>query len=134
MIASKDPAGGRLPPITLARSIMDRLSGLALAIEHRQPDVAAYLERELDRANVVEDGRLPPKVVTIGSCVQFQEEDTGTLHQATLCWPAEEDVAAQRVSVLTPVGAALIGLREGQSIAWQNRFGTWRHLRIVSVT
>lgn len=125
--------GGRLPAITLTHSVLDRLSGMATLVEQRQPDVAAYLERELDRAVVVDDDRLPATVVTIGSLVRFQEKETGIVHTVTLCWPAEEDAAARRVSVLTPVGAALIGLKQGQSIAWRNRLGSWRTLLILSV-
>lgn len=125
--------GGRLPAITLTKTVYDRLGGMAAAVEHSQPDVAAYLERELDRAVVVDDDRLPATVITIGSLVQFQEKETGIIHTGTLCWPAEEDAAARRFSVLTPVGAALIGLKQGQSIAWRNRMGAWRTLLILSV-
>lgn len=125
--------GGRLPAITLTRTVLDRLNSLATLVEPTQPDVAAYLERELDRAVVVADDALPATVVTIGSLVRFVEKETGIVHTVTLCWPAEEDAAARRVSVLTPVGAALVGLRQGQSIAWRNRLGSWRTLLILSV-
>ncbi|MGC2855779.1 nucleoside diphosphate kinase regulator [Novispirillum sp. DQ9] len=134
MITSTAPADRRLPPITLTHTLYDRLGGMAAACEQRQPEVAAYLERELDRAVVVDDDRLPATVVTIGSLVGFEEQETGARHTVTLCWPAEEDAAAHRVSVMTPVGVALIGLKQGQSIAWRNRAGAWRTLRILSVT
>ncbi|MFA7430738.1 MAG: nucleoside diphosphate kinase regulator [Rhodospirillaceae bacterium] len=134
MNAVTSASRGRLPPITLTRSVADRLTGLAISLEHRHPQEADYLERELERATIVADDALPRGVVTVGSNVQFEDRDSGVMHTVTLCWPADEDVAAHRLSVLTPVGAALIGLAEGRSIAWQNRAGAWRNLRIVAVT
>jgi regulator of nucleoside diphosphate kinase len=134
MNAMTSAGRGRLPPITLTRTVADRLTGLAISLEDRQPQEADYLERELERATVVPDDALPRGVVTVGSRVQFEDRDTGIVHSVTLCWPADEDSAAHRLSVLTPVGAALIGLSAGRSIAWQNRAGGWRNLRIVAVT
>lgn len=128
------PRPGRLPTITLTNSVHERLSELALAVENRLPEVAEYLERELERARVVPDVALPPSTVTIGSHVTFVDCDTEQQHNVTLVWPMEEDASRHRLSVLTPVGAALIGLRAGQSIGWKNRVGTWRRLRVEAVS
>lgn len=128
------PRRGRLPAITLTHSVHERLSELAFAAEARLPEVAEYLERELDRANVVPDGALPPSVVTVGSHVTFVDCDTAQRHSVTLVWPTQEDASRHRLSVMTPVGAALVGLRAGQSIGWQNRMGTWRRLEVESVS
>lgn len=134
MNAVSSAGAGRLPPITLTRNVADRLTGLAMTLEDRLPQEADYLERELERATIVADDALPRGVVTVGSRVQFEDRDSGVLHTVTLCWPADEDVSAHRLSVLTPVGAALVGLAAGRTIAWQNRAGVWRKLRIVAVT
>jgi len=131
---STAPQPGRLPTITLTSSFHERLSDLAFAAGSRLPDVAEYLERELDRARVVSDDALPPSVVTIGSHVTFVDCDTAQQHSVTLVWPMEEDASRHRLSVMTPVGAALIGLRAGQSIGWKNRVGTWRRLRVEAVS
>lgn len=128
------PPAGRLPTITLAQSIHKRLSGLAEAAEGRLPEVAEYLERELDRACIVADDALPKTTVTLGSRVTFVDCDTEQRHSVTLVWPAEEDAARHRLSVMTPVGAALIGLRAGQRIGWRNRAGFRRSLKIEAVS
>lgn len=124
---------GSLPTITLTRSVYERLSALAAAVADHQPDVAEYLERELDRARVVADGALPAAAVTIGSRVSFLNCETNQRHSVTLVWPSEEDSTRHRLSVMTPVGAALVGLSVGQSIAWQSRTGVWRSLRVEEV-
>lgn len=128
------PQPGRLPTITLTQSIHERLSELAFAAVNRLPEVAKYLERELDRARVVSDEALPPSTVTVGSHVTFVDCDTDQRHSVTLVWPMEEDASRHRLSLMTPVGAALIGLCAGQSIAWQNRIGTWRRLKVETVS
>ena len=128
------PRPGRLPTITLTESVHERLSELASAASNRLPEVAEYLERELDRAGVVSDDALPPSTVTIGSHVTFMDCDTDQRHSVTLVWPQAEDALRHRLSVMTPVGAALIGLRAGQSIGWQNRIGAWRRLKVEAVS
>ncbi|WP_029009633.1 nucleoside diphosphate kinase regulator [Azospirillum halopraeferens] len=128
------PRRSRLPAITLTRAVHARLSELAFAVADRLPDVAEYLERELERAGVVEEGALPAATVTIGSLVTFVDRDTGQRHGFTLVWPGDEDAARHRLSVMTPVGAALIGLRAGQSIDWMTRTGAWRRLSVEAVS
>jgi len=124
---------GNLPTITLTRSVHKRLSALSAAVADHQPDVAEYLERELDRARVVEEEALPAVAVTVGSRVSFLNCETHQRHSVTLVWPSEEDSTRHRLSVMTPVGAALVGLSVGQSIAWQSRTGVWRSLRVEEV-
>ncbi len=128
------PRPGRLPAITLTHSVHERLSELAFAAGNRQSEVAEYLERELDRACVVADDALPKTTVTIGSQVTFVDCDTEQRHSVTLVWPMGEDASRQQLSVMTPVGAALIGLRSGQSIGWKNRMGVWRRLKVEAVS
>ena len=69
----------------------------------------------------------------MGSKVEFLDEETGEQHQVELVFPKDADMAANRVSVLTPIGAGLIGLSRGSTIDWPNRQGALRRLRIVDV-
>jgi regulator of nucleoside diphosphate kinase len=68
----------------------------------------------------------------MGSTVAFRSDD-GQQRQVTLVYPGEADFARGRVSVLTPIGAALIGLSPGQSIAWTARDGRQHRLTVLSV-
>ena len=97
------------------------------------PAVADYLSRELDRAEVMPVAALPPHVVRMGSSVRYRTGD-GEQREVTLVFPAEADIDRNRVSVMTPIGAALIGLRKGQSIAWPTRDGREQVLTVLAVT
>ena len=119
------------PPITVARTDHGELTRLALAGSGHSADAADDLLHELDRASVVADPKLPPDVVRMGSRVRFRTGRDERL--VTLTWPAEADIAARRISVLTPVGTALIGLRAGQSISFRTRDGRPQMLTVLSV-
>lgn len=88
---------------------------------------------ELDRAQAHTREAMPRGVVTMGATVEFIDEANGRRRSVRLVPPEEADIAAGRVSILTPVGAGLIGLSEGQSIRWPDRQGHERVLRIVNV-
>jgi regulator of nucleoside diphosphate kinase len=68
----------------------------------------------------------------MGSTVEFRS-DTGQQRRVTLVYPGEADFAQGRISILTPIGAALIGLSPGQSIAWTSRDGRQHRLTVLSV-
>ena len=123
---------GRLPTITIARSEHARLSNLADMLAERDPHAAEQLAVELDRAKVVDDARMAPGVMRIGSIAEFQIDDEPP-QTAELVFPGDADISRQRISVLTPVGAALIGLSAGQSIEWAARDGRVRRLSVVAV-
>lgn len=122
------------PPIHMIDEEADKLSGLALGIEHRFPQVSELLIRETSRAKLHGVDRIPPDVVTMGSSVEFVDEGTGASRTVQLVYPLDADISAGRISILTPVGAGLIGLREGQSILWPDREGQERRLTIIKVT
>lgn len=109
-----------------------RLQGLANAARLRQPDVAEELAGELDRAGIVADAEIAPDVVRMGSTVEYRTE-TGTARAVTLVFPGEADIAEGKVSILTPIGTALLGLSPGQSIDWFARDGRSHRLTILSV-
>lgn len=123
----------QFPPIVMTATDHDRLSTLVEAISDKQPDVYEYLTAELDRAAVINGNEIALAVVTMGARVTFRDEVSGQERTVTLVYPHDADLAAGRVSVLTPIGAALIGVAEGQSIAWYTRAGEMKTLTVLAV-
>ncbi len=123
----------RRPPILLSDSDHDILLGLAASAARRAPDAARLLLEEADRADLVPAGRLPRDVVALGSHVTFTDAATGTTRRVQLVMPAEADIGQGRISILSLVGAGLIGLRAGQSIDWPVQDGRLRRLTVVEV-
>jgi regulator of nucleoside diphosphate kinase len=122
----------RLPAITLTIADRERLERLANASMDRFPQTADYLAREVERARINADDE-GEGFVRMGSCVEFRDDATGQVRRMTLVYPDQADVTAAKISVLTPVGAALIGLSKNQSIEWQTPTGNWRSLTVLSV-
>lgn len=122
----------RKPAITITRSDHERLFRLAESHSGRNSHVADELLTELDRARVVEDGRIPAKVVRMGSMLRFTS-DLGEDKLVTLVFPGEADISEGKISIMTPIGAALIGLSAGQSINWTARDGRVHKLTVESV-
>ena len=125
------PVGAK-PPLVIGEIDHRNLISLALAMEKASPDVSEALLAELDRARVVSQGKVPARTVRMGSTVVFRTNGTSP-RRITLVLPGEADIATGRISVMTPIGAALIGLSAGQSILWQARDGREQELSIVSV-
>ncbi|NNM71494.1 nucleoside diphosphate kinase regulator [Enterovirga aerilata] len=123
----------RKPRITLSAQDYEALSRLVSSAEHTMPDVAAFLQGELDRAHVLPRGRRAPGHVAMGSRLSYRDETTGRVQHVTLVHPPEADISQGRVSVLTPIGAALIGLKAGDGIDWTTRSGDVRHLTVLEV-
>ena len=126
-------AGELRPPIHLLAAESDLVATLALQAEHRNPLVAAMLLEEIERAEIHEPETLPDEVVTLGSSVEFVDTTTGQVRTVELVLPARANIALGRISILTPMGAALYGLMAGQSIDWPNLDGHSRRIRILRV-
>ena len=122
------------PPLVMIDREADALFDLGLKWQRLHPLSAALLLDELDRAETVARNEIPGDVVTMRSRVVFVEQQTGERHSVQLVYPSEAARARQRVSILTPIGAALIGMRVGSAIDWPNRLGALRRLTIVEVT
>ena len=122
-----------LPPITIIRGDMEKLIRLADAADGRFAQTGDFLAREIDRAEVIEDFERRPGLVAMGSRVTFRYNTTGQTRTITLVYPEDADVAQDRISVLTPIGAALIGLSVSQSIEWQTLEGKSRSLTVTAV-
>lgn len=110
----------------------ERLTDLASASMERLPEVAQELLDELERAKIVDDKDVPKDVVRMGSTVTFRSDD-GHVRTLKLVYPADESLDEHRLSVMTPVGAALIGLGTGQSISWTARDGKHHRLTVTKV-
>lgn len=122
-----------LPPITLSAIDAERLWVLSAASRRQAPDVVDFLEGELERARVLPPESLPHSFVRMGSRVRFRDDGTGLTTQAMLVYPGQEDAERRHVSVLSPVGAALIGLSPGQSIVFVSTHGRRRKLTVLEV-
>ncbi|ANL68607.1 nucleoside diphosphate kinase regulator protein (plasmid) [Rhizobium phaseoli] len=122
----------RRPAITIGKGEHGRLTKLAEAHASKYPDVSDELLQELERARVVDDALVPPDVVHMGSTVCFTS-DLGEDRQVTLVFPGEADIAEGKISILTPIGVALIGLKTGQSIDWTARDGRLHRLTVDTV-
>lgn len=127
------PAASLKPHITLSAGDYERLSILAHAAMNRAPELATALVEELDRAKVLARGRHPDQIVCMGSEVTFCDDATGKSHTVTLVYPGEADISQGKISVLTPVGTALIGLRAGHSITWEAPTRETRQLTVLEV-
>jgi regulator of nucleoside diphosphate kinase len=131
MTVARKPA--KQPKLIISATDADRLSVLATRMEQSSPVVSNLLLDEIERAEIRPDQRVPQNVVGMNATVQFIDEAHDTQRTVQLVYPAEADIAAGRISVLTPVGAGLIGLSEGQSIQWPDREGHTRILKILKV-
>lgn len=127
------PAGHARPPIHLLATESDMVASLALRAEHRQPVVAAMLLEEIERAELHGPDTLPDGAVTLGSEVDFIDENTNQVRTVQLVIPGDANIAYGRISILTPMGAALYGLLAGQSIDWPDLEGHERRIKILRV-
>ena len=118
--------------IVISSSDHIRLSRLAESISERTPELSDQLFAELERARVVPDMDIPANVVRMGSTLRYQS-DSGANCTVTLVYPGDADISEGRVSVLTPIGAALIGLAAGQAIDWRTRDGQKHRLTVLEV-
>lgn len=109
-----------LPPIIVAADEARRLRALASSNMVRFPRATIFLTHEINRANIVANnaGDLR-RVVCMGSQVRYCHHKAGDVRDGVLVYPHEAQMSLQRLSVLTPVGAALIGLSVGQTISFQ---------------
>jgi len=122
-----------LPAIAVDAAHLGRLVRLGEAALDRQPDVADALLRELERATVIESAVFPPDVANIGSWVAYRDRENGQERIVQLVYPEDADISRGRISVLTPIGAALLGLSPGQTMRWETRNGAARDLEVTAV-
>jgi regulator of nucleoside diphosphate kinase len=119
-----------LPAIYITRSDYDRLSGIVPDHETLAAG-PALLSRELDRAHLVSPGS-KRRFVRLGSLVTYEDLRTGRARTVRLALPEQADIDQGIISVLSPVGAALLGLPEGRVFEWRDREGRPHALRVLT--
>ena len=120
------------PRITLTASDYEGLSMLARAAAATMPDLVAALSDELERAEILPHGYPAEDTVRMGSEVDFRDDTSGKVQTVTLVFPGQADIAQRKISVLTPVGTALIGMRAGDPITFEARDGELRQLTVLA--
>ena len=121
------------PHLILSSLDVERLERLIDSMAHKPTPAMAALEEELVRAEVVAPQDVPPTVVTMNSTVRFDVEHTGESFCMTLVYPKDVDDSGDKISVLSPVGSALLGLAQGESIDWTKPGGGTLKVRIKEV-
>jgi regulator of nucleoside diphosphate kinase len=121
--------------ITIAYDDRFRLEALVRATtvyDLRESQYLAALGGELRRARVVARSHMPPDVVTMNSTVRLSDLETGEAETYTLVYPEEADIETNKISVLAPVGTALLGYRAGDVVEWPVPAGV-RRFRVEEV-
>lgn len=124
---------GLPPSIIVSSHDMDRLEAMLESPTHSRNPAAAALSQELERAQVLPPQDVPADIVTMHSRVDCVDELHDEKHSLTLVYPHEADLDKGLVSVLAPVGSALLGLSVGQSIDWAAPGGRQLRLRVIAV-
>lgn len=120
-------------PIILSRLDVERIEALLETPALRGTPAARMLLEEFDRAEILEPAAMPHDVVSMNSAADCVDESNGKHHTLTLVYPKDADAAAGRISVLAPVGSALLGLRVGQSIDWPGQAGNTHRLTVTAI-
>lgn len=108
------------------------LEGLRPLLDLHDSPAAEALDAEIHRARIVEPEKAPADVVTMNSEVVYEDCETSAKRTVRVVYPKDANADRGHISVLAPIGSALLGLRVGQSITWQVPHGT-KHIRVVEV-
>ncbi len=122
------------PRIVISSLDAERLERLLESLPKNAFPGRADLESELQRAEVVDPKDVPPNVVTMNSTVRFRIESSAEEFSLTLVYPKDVDAKGGTISVLAPVGSALLGLSQGDEIEWPGPGGKLLKVRIVEVS
>jgi len=121
------------PSITISWLDLERLERVLDRLPAAQANARDALLNELGRADMVEPWDMPPDVVTMNSRVRFSFDDSEEEVTLTLTYPKDMTDSGEQLSVLTPVGTALLGLKVGDSIAWNRPDGGRFHITVRGV-
>lgn len=102
-------------------------------LDRQDSEEVENLELEIDRAKIISDDMVPADLVTMNSKVRYLNVQDNKESTATLVYPSEARSEDGKISILAPLGAALLGLRVNQEINWMFPDGKTRTLRIVEV-
>lgn len=121
------------PNIIVSSQDADRLDDLLERLSVAEFPGKADLLAELERAEVVASEAIPPTVVTMNSTVRFRVVSTEQEFEMTLVYPKDADGSGKKISVLAPVGSALLGLSQGEEIEWPKPGGGTVNVRIEAI-
>ena len=121
------------PSIVISSLDAERLEKLMSELPKGAFPGKEELEAELERADIVEPQEIPPTVVTMNSTVRFKVASSAEEFTLTLVYPKDMDGSSTKISVLAPVGSALLGLSQGDEIEWPNPGGGVLRVRIEEI-
>lgn len=119
-------------PVVLCESDFKKLQDFVGAQSSQAKADEMSLAHELGRAIVVKDDSIPQHTVRLNSIVEIESVDTSKKTKCTIVMPAEADIAKKKISVIAPLGTALIGFRKGEEVEWAMPAGL-KKFRILSV-
>lgn len=102
-------------------------------INATQSPIGELLDEELGRASIVADDQIPNDVVKMNSIIDYIDVEDGKLTTVTLVYPHDANIDNNKISILSPIGGALIGLKVGQSISWPLPSGKEKLIKVKSV-
>ncbi len=117
--------------LIISKTDYEKISALTSQATKKQGEL---LEEELARASIVADDQLPENVVAMNSVVSFEDLDSGKISTFTLVYPPDADLETNKISILAPVGGALIGLSINQIIHWPINENKIRRIKVISVS
>lgn len=123
-----------LPNITVSSLDLARLNHLLDELPAGAQPELDNLRLELERAAVVAPEDMPASVATMNSTIRFMIEPTGKIFELTLSYPEDAQETSGRISVLAPVGSALLGLAVGQQIEWPVPGGKTIRVRVLDIS
>lgn len=122
------------PDIVISSLDAERLEKLLATLPASAATARRELEAELARAEILDPHEMPPSVVTMNSTVRFRVESSAEEFTLTLVYPKDMDDSGRKISILAPVGSALLGLAQGDEIEWPKPGGGMLKVRIDEVT
>jgi len=121
------------PDIIISELDYSRIENLLQATSGIPANVKMALLTELERADLVAPEQMPANVVTMNSQVKFSVVSTGVTFTLKLVYPKDMDSSGNTISILAPVGSAMLGLKEGEEINWPDGQGGMLQVRIETI-
>ncbi|WP_440223391.1 nucleoside diphosphate kinase regulator [Dokdonella sp. MW10] len=121
------------PAIRVSSLDLERLESLLDEPAHARSATAEALRGELARATILEPAGMPADVVTMNSTARVRDRLSGDDREVTLVYPRDADAAAGRVSIMAPLGSAMLGLRVGDTIHWNVPGGRPLHVEVTGL-
>jgi len=122
-------------PIYITTFDKERLSSLLVEAKrsgYRGSEYLEKLEKELARAKTVTPKEIPADVITMNSTVLFEDIDTGENETFTLVFPEDADILESKISIMAPIGTAMLGYRVGDTFNWEVPDGV-RRLKVIKI-